>query len=177
MALSFPKIPSMLLKQLYTFGSLKNNAHGVQFSIKNRLSDATIREIVAVKFNNQSVSLSDVTIKLDDGSEVTPEEIANSSLDFPLRRELDIYCAVAPLPIGKHKIEIHVKTKPFGDLKLKVDGAITEEQEEFVRIPRSRADNFSEEAIKARQKFVENYTDSKLEHITQYSFDPHTTAG
>ena len=34
-------IPSMILKQLYTFGSLKNLPDGVKFSLKNRLSDAT----------------------------------------------------------------------------------------------------------------------------------------
>ena len=35
-------IPSMLLRQLYTFGSLKNTGQGVQFAIKNRLSDAEV---------------------------------------------------------------------------------------------------------------------------------------
>ena len=35
-------VPSLLLKQLYTFGSLKNSADGLQFSMKNRLSDATL---------------------------------------------------------------------------------------------------------------------------------------
>ena len=33
-------VPSLLLKQLYTFGSLKNIEDGIQFSIKNRLNDA-----------------------------------------------------------------------------------------------------------------------------------------
>ncbi len=35
-------IPSLLLKQLHTFGSLKNTDHGVEFSVKNRLSDTRI---------------------------------------------------------------------------------------------------------------------------------------
>ncbi len=39
--MAFP-IPSMMLKQLYTFGSLKNTPDGVKFSLKNRLSDATM---------------------------------------------------------------------------------------------------------------------------------------
>ncbi|MCK5921076.1 MAG: hypothetical protein KAG66_09050, partial [Methylococcales bacterium] len=177
MALSFPKIPSMLLKQLYTFGCLKNNANSVQFSIKNRLSDATIHEITAVKLGNQSIPLTAVTINLDDGSTTTPADIAKSTLDFPLRRELDIICAIPPLPLGKYKIEIHVSTKPFGTLKVKVDGAIAETKEDVIKIPRDRADDFSEAAIKARQKFVEEYSNTKLDHITHYSFDPHITAG
>ena len=35
-------IPSLLLKKLYTLGSLKNTSEGVAFSIKNRLSDAEL---------------------------------------------------------------------------------------------------------------------------------------
>ena len=35
-------VPSMLLKQLYTFGSLKNTGEGVPFSISNRLSDVPV---------------------------------------------------------------------------------------------------------------------------------------
>jgi hydroxymethylglutaryl-CoA reductase (NADPH) len=46
--MAFP-IPSMILKQLYTFGSLKNTPDGVKFSLKNRLSDATISSLQQVK--------------------------------------------------------------------------------------------------------------------------------
>ena len=46
-------IPSILLKQLYTFGSLKNTPSGVQFSLKNRLSDAEITGLQTVKFNGK----------------------------------------------------------------------------------------------------------------------------
>ena len=44
-------IPSLLLKQLYTFGSLQNSDEGVQFSIKNRLSDAILIAIQSVEFD------------------------------------------------------------------------------------------------------------------------------
>jgi len=33
-------VPSLMLRQLFTNGSLRNVPDGVQFSIKNRLSDA-----------------------------------------------------------------------------------------------------------------------------------------
>jgi len=35
------KIPSLILKQLYTHGSLESDSTGVSFGLKNRLSDAT----------------------------------------------------------------------------------------------------------------------------------------
>ena len=47
-----------------------------------------------------------------------------------------------------------------------MEGGITAKDERQVVIPRDKKDDYSEEAIKTRQKFVENYTDKKLEHIT-----------
>jgi len=57
-------IPSMILKQLYTNGSLKNTPEGVQFSIKNRLSDATLTGVTSLKFNGQKVSRRAIRIDL-----------------------------------------------------------------------------------------------------------------
>ncbi|MGZ6029184.1 MAG: hypothetical protein ACXWK5_07175 [Myxococcaceae bacterium] len=39
-------IPQLLLRQLYTAGSLTNAAGGARFSLKNRLSDVTLTRIV-----------------------------------------------------------------------------------------------------------------------------------
>ena len=39
------KIPSLVLKQLYTYGSLENTPDGVVFGLKNRLSDAVVTGI------------------------------------------------------------------------------------------------------------------------------------
>jgi len=58
-----------------------------------------------------------------------------------------------------------------------VDSAVSTEVERAIKIPRSSADNYSDEIIKERQKFVEEFTGKKLEHISQYSFDPHITGG
>ncbi|MCB0229349.1 MAG: hydroxymethylglutaryl-CoA reductase, partial [Anaerolineae bacterium] len=46
-----------------------------------------------------------------------------------------------------------------------------------IKIPRDNADNYSPQIIKARQQFIEEFTGKKLEHIPNYSFDPHITAG
>ena len=46
-------IPSMLLRQLYTFGSLKNTGRGIQFAIKNRLSDAEVTELQRVSIDGE----------------------------------------------------------------------------------------------------------------------------
>jgi hydroxymethylglutaryl-CoA reductase (NADPH) len=168
----------MVLKQLHTFGSLKNTADGVQFSVKNRLNDTTLTALSGLKFDGREVPLDKVRVRLEDGSTLTPAQLAASPLDFPLRRTLDIVSAIDPLPVGKHEIEIRFEARPFGKLKLKVDDAITaEEKPKVAHIPRDNTDDYSESAIKARQRFVEEYTGAKLEHTSQYSFDPHITAG
>ncbi len=170
-------IPSMLLKQLHTFGSLKNTDSGVEFSVKNRLNDTKLTGLTGLKFDGYEVPADSITIRLEDGATLTPAQLAAAPLDFPLRRTLDIVAAIDHLPIGKHEIEIRFEAQPFGKLKLKVDDAITEARPKVAHIPRDNADDYGESAIRARQKFIESQTGAKLEHTARYSFDPHITAG
>jgi hydroxymethylglutaryl-CoA reductase (NADPH) len=171
-------IPSMLLKRLYTFSSLKNVADGVQFSVKNRLSDAKLTGITFIKVGDQPFPLDRTTLILPDGARLTATEIKKDHpLDFALRQTLDIQAPVPHLAAGKYTVEIGFKAEPFGDLKFDVEDAISEEREDRVRIPRSQEDNYSPAIIQERQKFVEQFTGASLQHLTQYSFDPHTTAG
>jgi hydroxymethylglutaryl-CoA reductase (NADPH) len=167
----------MLLKQLHTFGSLKNGADGVCFSVKNRLSDATLTALKSLKFDGREVPLSVVTVRLEDGTTLSPASIAQNHLPFPLRCSLDILSAIEPLAVGKHSIEVRFETKPFGKLKLNVEDAISEEMNKVVRIPRDAADDYGEGAIKARQRFVESFSGAKLQHLGHYSFDPHMLKG
>ena len=51
--MAFFPIPSMLLRQLYTFNSLKNTENGVQFAIKNRLTDVEFTELKSVSINGR----------------------------------------------------------------------------------------------------------------------------
>jgi len=171
-------IPSMILKQLHTNGSLKNTADGVEFSMKNRLNDTKLVGLTGLKFDGREVALDKVRVRLDDGTLLTTTQLAAAPVDFPLRRTLDIVAAIEPLAVGKHEIEIRFEAQPFGKLKLKVDDAITaQDGPKLAHIPRDNADDYGESAIKTRQKFVEEYTGAKLEHTPQYSFDPHITAG
>ncbi|HEX9369730.1 MAG TPA: hydroxymethylglutaryl-CoA reductase [Roseiflexaceae bacterium] len=171
-------IPSMLLRQLYTFGSLKNTEGGVQLSIKNRLSDAEFTELQGVKIDGRAVPLEAIVLDLGDGTRLAPGSVsASEPIAFPLRKTLTLQAAIDPLPLGKHRIEIAFKSRPFGALKFEIEDAIAEADEQMVRIPRDPADDYSEQAIRARQAFVEQYTGVKLAHAGKYSFDPHIAAG
>ncbi|RLT43292.1 MAG: hydroxymethylglutaryl-CoA reductase, partial [Chloroflexi bacterium] len=170
-------IPSMLLKRLYTFGSLENVDGGVRFNIKNRLSDAQITEFQEVRIDGKAVPANAISLDLGNGQSVKPSTISEANpIDFPLRQIVDVRISGAGLSKGKHEIELSVKTKPFGRIKFSVDDAISETHK-LTSIPRDRNDDYSPEIIAARQRFVADFSDTEVEHITHYSFDPHTTAG
>jgi hydroxymethylglutaryl-CoA reductase (NADPH) len=45
------------------------------------------------------------------------------------------------------------------------------------KIPRSPADDYSDEAVASRQAFIEENTPARLDHTRKYSFDPQVMAG
>lgn len=171
-------IPSLLLKQLYTFGSLKNLPDGVKFSLKNRLQDATLTEIIQVKLDDNEIPLEHIKLDFGNGKILPPADINKESpMDFPLRKSFDLVVQTDPLALGKHKIEVKFRAKPFGKLTLKVEGAISNNVEPKIKIPRNEQDDYGETAIRDRQKFVENYSHTELQHIKHFSFDPHILKG
>ena len=171
-------IPSMLLKKLYTIGSLESDAGRVGFAIKNRLSDARITGIRGVKIDGREIASAAIALDFGDGGarpggDVTP----SAPIEFPLRKVVKLAFDHDTLPEGKHAIEVAVDTEPFGKISFKVDDTISSEPVDRVRIPRDERDDYSAAAIKARQDFVMSFTGAKLEHVPRYSFDPETTAG
>ena len=170
-------IPTMLLKRLYTYASLKNTDEGVQFSIKNRLSDAKLTRFHGISIDGQSIANENLTLDFGEGNVISPEQVENDSpVDFPLRLEVIITAKIPSLEKGHHQIGIDVHTSPFGRIKFQVDDAIAE-RIEAPGIPRDRDDDYGEGAIKRRQDFVTEYTGKSLEHTSKYSFDPHITQG
>ncbi len=173
------RIPSMLLKQLYTFGSLRNSGEGVAFKIKNRLTDVTLTGLLGVKIDGQPVPLEQIVLQVEDeaGTVLTPAQLKMQPLVLPLRQVVEVVMKIAPLSSGKHKLEIEFEAEGYGKLKVKVHDAISEEEAKVVGIPRDPIDDYSESIINARQAFVEKYTGVQLNHIPHYSFDPHIVKG
>ena len=171
-------IPSMLLKKLYTLGSLKNAAAGVQFAVKNRLSDTELTALKSIAIDGQPVALNEVTLELSNGQVLRADQItAATPLAFPLRAIVTMQTTVPALPVGIHTIEIAFEAKPFGKLQFKVEDALSEDTVQGLRIPRDANDDYSETIIKQRQALVEQVTGTKSQHVWQYSFDPHAAKG
>jgi hydroxymethylglutaryl-CoA reductase (NADPH) len=171
------KIPSLILKQLYTFGSLENRAGGVVFHLKNRLSDATLTRLVGLRIAGRDVAPGEVTLSFD-GSRLSGDQVsAASPVDFPLRRVVAVEVPGAPLPEGKHEIVLDFEAKPFGRLTLKVQDGIAAEKPRRTQIPYDKENDYAAAAVADRRRFVEEYSGTRLEHVAHYSFDPESTRG
>src|SRR5436190_19004057 len=171
-------IPALLLKKLYTVGSLKNTQAGAQFALKNRLSDAELTGLRRVAIDGHAVALEQVRLDLEDGRVLTPQQVSLSHpVPFPLRSTVTIQIDSPALNSKQHEIEVAFEAKPFGRLELKVEDAIHEDGHRQRRIPRSDGDDYSAEIIQERRAFVEQLTGVKLKHIAQCSFDPHLARG
>jgi hydroxymethylglutaryl-CoA reductase (NADPH) len=171
------KIPGLILKQMYTQGSLHNVEDGVRFSLKNRLSNATLTGLSEVRIDGRPVPLDRLTLHLNGDSVAAHDVTPTRAVAFPLARVVDIHAHIEPLPLGPHEVTLAFDTTPFGALSFKVKDAIAEERVKRTTVPSDKEDNASPAIIQARQKFAEEYTGAKLQHIDKYSFDPAITKG
>ena len=171
-------IPSLLLKKLYTLGSLKNSGLGVEFSIKNRLSDAELTGLQRIAIDGRDVPVAALRLTMDDGRVLAPGQLSPAQpLGFPLRAVVNVRADIPSLADGKHSLTIAFESRPFGKLQFTVEDAISEVHEEGAHIPRDATDDYAPEIVAARQSFVEKFTGVKLQHIARFSFDAHAAKG
>lgn len=176
--MAFLPIPSMLLRQLYTYNSLKNIDGGIAFSIKNRLTDVEFTQLKSVKIDGEQVPLERIILVVGDGKEIGAAEVSEENpIDLPLRKIVGVKASIGNLRPGKYRIGLAVRAKGYGSLKFEVEDSIAEVENLEVRIPRDDHDDYSAEVISERQAFVKEFSGAGLDHVTKYSFDPHSTNG
>ncbi len=170
------KIPALILKQMYTLGSLENVEDGVRFSLKNRLSNATVTRLSEIRIDGKVVPPERLSLEMNGevvlASAVTP----TSAVAFPLARIVRIQAKGDQLELGQHEISLAFETEPFGSLSFKVKDSIAEKVKR-TGIPSDKENNASPAIIREREKFIEEYSGVKLQHINKYSFDPEITKG
>lgn len=170
------KIPGLILKQMYTLGSLENTEEGIRFSLKNRLSNATLTRIAEVRCDGRAVPLEQVHLEMD-GLRVKAGAVnATAAIAFPLAKVMSVHCQGSQLEKGPHEIGLAFETTPFGSLAFKVKDAIADRIQRTA-VPHDKDDDYSPAIVAARQKFVEEYTGVKLHHINKFSFEPPATKG
>jgi hydroxymethylglutaryl-CoA reductase (NADPH) len=175
------KIPGAILRQLYTRGSLENGPAGIRFALKNRLMDATLTAVERVAIDDRDVPLEQLTLDLGDGDRRHAVEVSDGEpLAFPLRQTVNIHAGPGSLGQGMHRIEIVVRTRPFGKLAIRVEDAVGEKAKTGPRrlaVPCRKDDNLAADVILERQQFVRDYSGIDFQHLDKYSFDPATLDG
>jgi hydroxymethylglutaryl-CoA reductase (NADPH) len=169
-------IPGLVLKQMYTLGSLENVEDGVRFSLKNRLSNATLTRLNGVKIDGNPVPLDRLTLELNGDRIAAVGVTPTSAVAFPLAKVVNIHARGDQLGKGQHEIALDFETTPFGSLSFKVKDSIAERVQRTT-VPHDKENDQTPQMVQARQKFVEEYTGVKLQHIDKFSFDPAATRG
>ena len=167
-------VPSILLKQLYTRGSLTKAGNGLTFTLKNRLKDATINEVKWISLDGEKIPEDKISIQLTSDTRVSVAELNKSEgKPFGLRQSITVHLDIneASCP-EKRKLGICFSASPFGKLKFEVDDNITAEGQRSASIPRDDMDDYGESIIKTRQEYFESATGKKVNHVGKYSIDP-----
>jgi hydroxymethylglutaryl-CoA reductase (NADPH) len=170
-------VSSLILKQLYTYNSLRNSDRGLLFSIKNRLSDAQIAGIKFVKINGESLDLSQLSLESEESVIKIDQISSKSPLVFSLAKTIDFVCPGVQLSAGKHKVEILFDAPPFGELLLVVEDGISDDKGRGISIPRNKEDDYCDAAVQSRKKFIKEVTGVTLEHSAHFSIQPKSVEG
>ncbi len=118
-------IPNMLLKKLYTAGSLKNTEAGTEFVLNNRLSDAELVGVRRIAIDGAPVPLEAVQLEVASRGVLAPAQVDNAHpIQFPLSSTLKIRTGARQLSQGKHQIEVSFDTRPFGNLQVSVEDMV-----------------------------------------------------
>jgi hydroxymethylglutaryl-CoA reductase (NADPH) len=172
------RIPSLVLRQLYTFGSLENVPGGVRFALKNRLSDASLTGIRAIRIDGKDCALERVVLELPKGRSLPATELETSGrLPFKLRDVLGVRVEGLTLNAGPHELSFDVASEPFGRLAFSVKDSVAEEKPAVERIPSDRDDDYTASMVDTRRRYVEERSGVALEHVSRFSFDPALAKG
>lgn len=171
-------IPQLILRKLYTYGSLRNTAEGLCFSLKNRLTDVVLTRLVKVVIGPLELSAKDLEMDLGDGAWRPAAGVSeNSPVPFALKQVANLRAPGMKLADGMHSIEVALEVEGLGALAFKVEDHTAKPQVKQTTVPYSKEDNYSPAIIEARRAFIEHATGVKLHHVSQPSFEPKVTKG
>ena len=113
-------VPTSMLKQLYTLGSLKETQNGLCFSLKNRIKSAHFNQVIHLSINDQRVDNNKILVALNSEQKISLDTLEqNQGVDFPLGAILHVFADGIFVSESKTcKIQITLSTHPFGDIDL-----------------------------------------------------------
>ena len=101
-------IPSILLRQLYTHGSLTQTEDGLQFMLKNRLKDAVLNRVDGISIDGKAIPAESITFQVGPEQIMSFDELnASGDVPFALKQAITVFLDVKlPVSPEKHKIEL-----------------------------------------------------------------------
>jgi hydroxymethylglutaryl-CoA reductase (NADPH) len=171
-------ISPLILKKIYSIGSLKNVEDGVSFVIKNPMKDGLITGISGICINGLEIPLDDVVMR-NNGTRLKASEIdTNQPLPFPMGMDVEFHArAIALAKNIDHQITISCHTDPYGSFDLEATDSVIETRTTQKKIPCDKQANYDMDIVRQRQDFVEEFTGVHLHHVKHHSFDPIVTKG
>ncbi len=171
-------ISPIILKKIYSSGSLMNCNDGVGFNIKNQIRDAMLTGVHRIAINGEEIPLHGIFLGKN-GSRLRADMIhPDNAVCFPLGEDVQIHVSIDPLHKNQeHHISLSIDTEPFGTLSLDATDTVMETRADQSRIPCVKEANYDMDIVHKRQEFVENFSGVKLHHIKHHSFDPALTRG
>lgn len=116
------------LVRLFTWESLENTERGVEFELKNRLIETEFAGLYSVRIDGEEVPLEDVVLELEDGTEVTPDDITEENpLEFELAETVQVVLDMDRLTLGNHEISMGFVVEGYGRVSFTTDDDVTEE--------------------------------------------------
>ncbi len=171
-------ISSLILKKIYSIGSLKNVEDGVSFNIKNPMKNALITNISNITINGLEIPLDDIVMR-NNGTRLKASEInEDQPLPFPMGQDVEFHAkAIALAKNIEHQINITCETDHYGLLNLEATDSVIETRTIQKKIPCNKQANYDMDIVRQRQDFVEEFTGVHLHHVKHHSFDPAVTKG
>jgi len=171
-------VSPLILKKIYSTGSLKNVEDGVSFCIKNQIREAMLTGVFDVSINGKEVPMDDIFIGNNGSSRKSAEIDMKNPIPFPFGEDMEIHAHIETLSKNReHRIDLSIETEQFGTLDLTAVDSVVETRVEQQRIPCNKQANYEAAIIEKRQEFVEDFSGTKLNHSRQYSFDAALTQG
>ena len=171
-------IPDKIINTLYNHGSLRNEGAAVRFSIKNRISPATLEAVTQLTLDGTEVAADKVTVAID---QAEPQPLAQFNGDgpreFPLGTLLTFRLALDGLSEAEHELGLCFQVQPFGELRLQLRDSLSSGTREPGALPRDAEDDWDPAIIAARQAFVREHTGADIRHLSSYSMEPGVTRG
>jgi hydroxymethylglutaryl-CoA reductase (NADPH) len=171
-------VSPIILKKIYSIGSLKNVEDGVMFTIKNPMKNANITGVSGITINGLEISLDDVVMR-NNGTRLKASEISQEQqVPFPMGQDVEFHArAIALAKNIEHQITISCHTDLYGPLDLEATDTVIETRTTQRRIPCNKQSNYDMDMVRQRQDFVEDFTGAHLHHVKHHSFDPLVTKG